>query len=269
MSEIEFKDLSLSIGAANLLKGVNLTIGAKEFVALVGPNGAGKTSLLQCAFGLQTPSSGGVTVNGTSAAELTPLERAHAISYLPQSSPLAWPIVVRDVVALGRFAYGASLSTLKGDDQAAVERAIVECELTGLTTRNSDTLSGGELARVHFARALAANSSLLLADEPTAGLDPYHQFKILELIKRFVDNGGGALVVLHDISLAARFANRIIWMKDGEIVGDGSPRDTLTEQRLREIYDINAAVRYEHGEPVVIMQNAVSNEQHNQNGGDA
>jgi len=265
MIRLLFDEVSVVLGNAKLLKNIDLKIGSEELVALVGPNGAGKTSLLQCAVGLQAPSSGSVTINGISASALTPLERARAISYLPQSSPLAWPIVVRDIVSLGRFAYGASLNHLKGEDHEVVERSIIDCDLSTLATRNADTLSGGELARVHFARALAAKSSYILADEPTAGLDPYHQFKILELLRRYVDAGGGALVVLHDISLAAQFADRIVWMKEAAIVADGSVIDTLTEQRMKTIYDVNATVRYDQETPIVTLRKAISKKPDEQN----
>ena len=111
-----------------------------------------------------------------------------------------------------------------------------------LVDRSADTLSGGELARVHCARALATEAPLLIADEPTAALDPRHHFRILDLIKSFVDGGGGALLVLHDIELAARYATRLIWMKGGQIIADGPPEETLSAERLADVYQIKAEI---------------------------
>ena len=145
-------------------------------------------------------------------------------------------------MALGRFSHGAVLGRLKGADRDAVDRALSACDLTHLADRSADTLSGGELARMHCARAFAAEAPLLVADEPIAALDPRHQFRILDLIADFVASGGGALVVLHDIQMAARYASRLIWMKGGRILADGPPSETFTEDRLKDVYGIEARV---------------------------
>jgi len=155
---------------------------------------------------------------------------------------LAWPNTVRDVVALGRYSHGASLGKLNVMDAAAVDKAIADCDVAHLATRKTDTLSGGELARVHCARAFAAQAPLLIADEPVAALDPRHQFRVMDLIKGFVAQGSGALVVLHDIALAAQYADRLIWMKEGVIHANGSPIKTLSKQRLADIYGVNAKI---------------------------
>ncbi|MEL7488835.1 MAG: ABC transporter ATP-binding protein, partial [Pseudomonadota bacterium] len=160
----------------------------------------------------------------------------------PQIRPLAWPNTVRDVVALGRYAHGAALGRLGGADADAVNRAIAACNLGALAGRRADTLSGGELARMHCARAFAAEAPLLVADEPTAALDPRHQFRILDLIADFVARGGGALVVLHDVEMAARYASRLIWMKDGRIIADGAPASTLNAERMETVYGVRAQI---------------------------
>lgn len=255
MVDITFNNFSLEVGSSTLLSNINLTLGGNEFVALIGPNGAGKSTLIRSALTLHHPTSGTVTINGVDASMMSPIERARAISYLPQSSPLAWPVKVADVVTLGRFAYGASLASLEGDNKCAVEKALKACGLTAFANREIETLSGGEQARVHFARALVADTPCLFADEPIAGLDPYHQFKILKLIKDYVTTGGSALVVLHDIALASRFADRIIWMKDGMVTADGSPNETVTPERLEMVYSVSALVDASGEYPKVTMQN--------------
>lgn len=240
MTELKAIDLTLTIDDATLLEAASFSLSPGELVIVLGPNGAGKTSLIRTALGLQAPSAGHSTLEGKDTRQLSPSERARQIAYLPQTRPLAWPNQVQDVVALGRFSHGATLGRLTGIDAAAVDRAIVACDLTHLAHRSTDSLSGGELARVHCARAFATEAKLLIADEPTAALDPRHQFRILDLIKSYVDDGGGALLVLHDIELAARYATRLIWMKGGRIVADGPPSETLTAERLSDVYRVTA-----------------------------
>ncbi|MEQ8559846.1 MAG: ABC transporter ATP-binding protein [Henriciella sp.] len=240
MADLVTQDLSVDAGSATLVHRATLRLVPGELVALLGPNGAGKTSLLRAALGLEKRSAGLATLDGTDSEKLSPMQRARRVAYLPQQRPLAWPNTVRDVVALGRFAYGAAPGRLGPSDAEAVDQAIARCDLTGLSGRQTDTLSGGELARVHCARAFAADAPLLVADEPVAALDPRHQFRVMDIVRQFVDGGGGALVVLHDIALAARYATRMIWMKDGRIIADGSPEDTLTAERLADIYGVRA-----------------------------
>lgn len=242
MTELIATGLTLRVKDARLVKDASYRLAPGEFVALLGPNGAGKTSLLRASLGLEKPTSGASTLGGMESSRLSPIERARRIAYLPQIRPLAWPNLVRDVVALGRFSHGTALGRLKAEDAAAVDRAISACDLAHLSHRRADTLSGGELARMHCARAFAAEAPLLIADEPTAALDPRHQFRILDLIADYVARGGGALVVLHDIQMAARYASRLIWMKKGRILADGLIAETLTAERLEAVYEVSASV---------------------------
>ncbi|WP_084421776.1 ABC transporter ATP-binding protein [Henriciella litoralis] len=242
MAELVTRNLTVMAGKATLVREANLSLAKGELVALLGPNGAGKTSLLRSALGIETRAGGEAHLDGTDSERLSPMQRARKVAYLPQQRPLAWPNTVRDVVALGRFAYGAAPGRLNAADADAVNRAIDICDLGAFAERQTNTLSGGELARVHCARAFAAEAPLLVADEPVAALDPRHQFRIMDMVRQFVDNGGGALVVLHDIPLAARYADRMVWMKQAEIVADGSPEETLTAERMAEVYGVRARI---------------------------
>ena len=239
---LQVQDLTVRAGGATLVDDATFRLQPGELVALLGPNGAGKTSLLRGAIGLTPRAAGRARIDGEDTARMTPRHRARCLAYLPQNRPLAWPNPVRDVVALGRFSHGATLGRLHGVDQRAVDRALASCDLEPLAARSTATLSGGELARVHCARAFAAEAPLLIADEPVAELDPYHQFRVMDLIGDFVGHGGGALVVLHDVVLARRYADRFIWMKEGRIVADGSPAATLSASRLGEIYGVRGRV---------------------------
>ena len=192
--------------------------------------------------GIVRTDAGSVELDGKDLKRLSAQERAKRIAYLPQHRPLAWPVKVRDVVALGRFAHGAALGRLRESDQLAVDKAIAACDLNHLANRRTDTLSGGEVARVHFARALAGQAPLLLADEPIAALDPRQYLRITQLLREFVDRGGGAVVVLHDVALAARFAHRLVWMHSGKVVVTGSPEETLNEAIMGQVYGVNARI---------------------------
>lgn len=242
MADLAAANLSVRLGGADIVRNASFRVGGGEVVALIGPNGAGKTSLIRAALGLVRPTSGGAMLDGENVATLPPAARARRVAYLPQVRPLAWPGRVRDIVALGRFAHGAAPERLSQADADAVARALDACALTALANRAADTLSGGERARMHIARALAAGAPLIVADEPTAALDPLHQFAVMTLLRRFREEGGGALVVLHDIGLAARFADRLLWMREGRIVADGSPNRTLTPDRMAEIYGVRARI---------------------------
>ena len=240
--ELTVENLCVRAGGRLLVENACLGLRRGEFTALLGPNGAGKTSLLRGILGLAAETSGAVRLQGQKLAELDPAQRARKLSYLPQRRPLAWPSPVRDVVSLGRYAWGCAPGRLDAEDARAVDSAIAACDLRGLADRRADTLSGGELARMHCARAFATEAPLLFADEPVASLDPRHRFRIMELIRGHVLAGAGALVVLHDVSLAARFADRLIWMKDGRVVADGSRSETLSAFRLGEIYGVRGRV---------------------------
>lgn len=242
MAELHSDSLSLIRNGNTLLDKATLTLKAGEFAVLLGANGAGKTSLVKAALGLKAANTGWSKISGYDVRKVDAVKRARLCAYLPQARQIAWPNIVRDVVALGRFAYGASMRKLSEDDQVAVNRAIEECDLLHLADRYCDTLSGGELARVHFARAVASEAPLLVADEPTSALDLRHQFQVMDLIGAYVENGGGALVILHDVALAARYASRLIWMKEGKIVADGSPQDTLSADLIADIYRVKAHI---------------------------
>lgn len=251
-----------SVSHAPLLHDATLILAPGEVVALLGPNGAGKTTLLRTALGLLPATSGAVTLGDRPLSELSAAERARAVAYLPQQREVAWPVAVRDVVALGRFAHGATLGRLSPADAAAVERALADCDLLALADRRTDTLSGGEAARMHLARALAGDAALVLADEPVASLDPLHAHRVLGLLRDATragprKNRQGILTVLHDLNLAAAYADRLVWMADGRIVADGSVADTLTAERVRTVYGVEATVSL-HPPSVVVRGPASS-----------
>ncbi|HEX8486487.1 ABC transporter ATP-binding protein [Sphingomonas sp.] len=249
MTELRLDGATHGVKGTVILRPATLAFAPGALTVLLGPNGAGKTTLLRVALGLLSPGEGSATIDGKTAAQLSPAARARACAYLPQARPLAWPQSVRDVVALGRFAHGAAPGRLGAADADAVDRAIAACDLAPLAGRATDTLSGGELARVHCARALAAEAAMIVADEPVASLDPRAQHRVLRLLRGHVDSGGGAVVVLHDLDLAARYADRLVWMAGGAIVADGPAAATLTPERIAAVYGV--AARVENGRVLI------------------
>ena len=257
LGPLNAKGVSVHRGKAKILTSVSLSVHPGEFVALLGPNGSGKTTLLQALLGLNSLTAGSVLYDGRVINGLSPQERARHFAYLPQERDLAWPVSVRDVVALGRFAYGSLLGTPHEGDRRAIASALNACDLAHLAERAADSLSGGELARVHLARALAGETPFLIADEPVAALDPLHELRVMELVSAYVAKGGGALIVVHDISLAARFADRLIWLKDGAVAAEGTPNETVTRERMGEIYGVDTQIEMRNGRPSVHVVGAI------------
>lgn len=251
MDELRAEHVTVRMGKRVILAGLNLRARPGELLALLGANGAGKSTLLRALIGLVPVEVGTVTLDGHPIRRLAPGERARRMAYLPQQRPLAWPVRARDVVALGRFAYGAAPSRLAARDAQAVQRALTQCDLSALADARTDQLSGGEAARVHCARAFATEAPWLLADEPVAGLDPRHQLQIMTLLREHVNAGRGAIVVMHDPALAARFADRLLWLAHGRLIADGPAASTLTPARLAEVFGVHAAVGQHGGQPSV------------------
>lgn len=227
MTLLSLQDLSVTLRGREVFSGITLKIAEREVVGLIGPNGAGKTSLMRAALGL-IPSGG-----RSSLAVLTPQQRARAVAWMPQAREIAWPVRVEDLVALGRLPHGDHAA-------APVEAAIGKMGLEGLRKRRATNLSGGEQARALLARALAQETPLLMADEPTAGLDPAHQIATMEVFGALAAEGRGVLLSLHDIGLAARHCTRLVLLAEGRLLADGPPQEVLTDELLARGFGITA-----------------------------
>ena len=203
-----------------------LTLSAGELACLVGPNGSGKTSLLHALAGIGDP-RGEVRIDGMPIRGAGPAHRIRLLAFLPATRELRWPLHARDLILLG----GAT-----AEEAAAVEAQLALAAVAG---RRLDRLSTGERSRVLIARALAPRPRLLLLDEPTANLDPLWQIKLMEQLKRDITaNGQAALVAIHDLDAAARYADRLIVMVDGHIAADGPPADILAGPVIPAVFGI-------------------------------
>jgi iron complex transport system ATP-binding protein len=224
-------------------------------VALVGPNGAGKSTLLRALASL-VAHLGTVTWRGTALAALVGKARARTVAYLPQDPPVHWPLTARELVALGRLPHRAYAAEETAADAAAVTAAMQQTDTLPFAARSVNRLSVGERARVLLARALAVEAPVLLADEPIAMLDPYHQLEVMGTLRAYARGKGAetrlVVVVLHDLGLAARFCDRVLLMDDGALVGDGPPEATLAAATIRAHYRVEPFIARHEDEPLIV-----------------
>lgn len=241
------------VGGVSLLKNIGFCLKNGESVALLGPNGAGKSSLIRLLAGDWEVSSGGIDIHGRPLEAWSRRELAQVRAVMPQLQTVSFPLRVEEVVALGLP------GSLKGNARhPQVEQMLRLLEVDHLRSRRFPTLSGGEQQRVQMARVLAQiwdapKPPLLLLDECTSALDPAHQHRILQLIRDITRRGVGALWVVHDLNLAARYADRILLMQHGQLLVDDAPDRVLTPDWLAQVYGLRAEV-IDHGGLVVVEQ---------------
>ena len=222
-----------------ILNNIELSVKQGELLVLAGPNGSGKTTLLKCAGGLLPPLEGSVIINGKEIKRLKPRERAALTAFLFQVRDSPWPFTVRETIAQGCFARRGWLGAESKSDREAVNAALEKADLAALAERPITELSGGELQRVYIARCIAQGAAFLLLDEPENNLDPKYSYMILTLLSELVREGRGAIVSLHDLRLASRFAHRIALLsKNGTISAQGTPAEVLTEENLGRVYEL-------------------------------
>ncbi len=258
MSVIHAENVCIRLGGRVVLDGVSAGIAAGEVLAVAGPNGAGKSTLLRALAGLLQPGSGRVKLDGV---ELSAYERralGREIAYLPQERIVHWPVTVSTVVGLGRLPHRTHAAAESEADREAIASAMANMDVQRFAHRSIAELSGGERARVLMARALAQGARFLIADEPTAGLDPAHALALFAHFRRLASAGHGAVVALHDLTFAARFADRLVLLKDGIIAAEGPPRDVLTEANLATVYGVRATIGELAGLPVVLAHSPLT-----------
>lgn len=236
--------VSHRIGEAVLLDDVSLEVSYGKLLALVGPNGAGKSTLLGVLSGDVAPSAGRVTLNGEDVAQMRARALARHRAVLLQSNRVSFAYSVGQVVEMGAAPWRGE----DRDDDQIIAHAMQRADIEHLVDRSYTSLSGGEQARASFARVLVQDTPVVMLDEPTAALDLRHQEELLRIARDLADEGRAVIVVLHDLSLAAAFADEIAMLDLGRIVAHGPPVEVITQERIEAVY----------GSPVVVITDPVN-----------
>jgi len=240
------ENIRVRYGSAEVLQGPSLSVAPGEVVAVLGPNGAGKSTLLAVLAGTLRPHQGEAALEGRALADWPPQALALRRAVLPQHSELSFGFAVLEVVLLGRSPHAGASS--RAEDLAVAEACLAEAEVGHLAHRLYTTLSGGERQRVQLARVLAQidfpradrhdEPRYLLLDEPTSSLDLAHQHATLRTARRAADRGMGGLAILHDLNLAAMYADRLVVLNRGQLAAEGTPEEVLTEDLVREAFEL-------------------------------
>ncbi|NOY99072.1 MAG: heme ABC transporter ATP-binding protein [Chloroflexi bacterium] len=235
---LKLHNLSVSYGARRVLHEVSLDVQAGEVVALIGPNGAGKSTLMRAVSGVIPAEGGRIRTNGDDLPALSPMQRARYLAVVPQSAALPPAFTVWETVLLGRTPYLNFLGQVSPADRETVRRALERVDALELAERRVGELSGGEQQRVLLARALAQSTPILLLDEPTAHLDLQYQASLLSLVRELAHTDNLAvLAALHDLNLAARYADRVVLLVEGRVIASGSPQQVLRPDLISQAYD--------------------------------
>ena len=252
-ARLELAGVAAQLGPRAVLDGVDLSVAPGEVVGVLGRNGAGKTTLLRVACGALAPDTGRVLLDGRALVSLERRERARSIALVPQDTQVPFPFSVAELVLMGRTPHLAWLGFESAHDLDVARAALDRMGIAALADRSVLTLSGGERQLVMVARALAQEPRLLLLDEPTAFLDLRHRLEVLTVVRELAAAGTSALVVSHDLGVAARFCDRLVLLGDGRILANGPPRAVLTPDLLRAAFGIEAELGFaSDGVPVVV-----------------
>jgi iron complex transport system ATP-binding protein len=247
---LTLESVAVDFGPHFKLEPLSAELDQAHFVGLIGPNGAGKSTLLRAMAALIDLSGGHVRLDGRKLHSIHHTTRARQIAYLAQSTPVSWPITVGELIDLGRLPHRGRCAAT--EDRQAAQAALRRTAMTALVGRPITELSGGEYARAQLARALCVEAPVLLADEPIAQLDPFHQLQIMDLLRQHAHAGHLVVAVLHDLALAARYCDRLLLLDAGRLVADGLPAAVLTQTRLRSVYSIDAIIESREGEPLIV-----------------
>ena len=250
--KLEVKDIRYSIDSKEILRGIDFQIEAGSFVGIVGPNGCGKSTLVKNIYKVYKPDSGVVYIDGKDTSSLTNRETAHEMSVMQQENNIEFDMTVYDMVMLGRYSHQKMFHNDKYRDKNIVLEYIREVGLEGYEDRSYFSLSGGEKQRTLVARALVQKAPLIILDEPTNHLDIGYQYQIMNILKR---QKLTVLACVHDLNIASVYCDRIIMMKKGRVVADGTPEELLIPENIKELFGINTEVFHNKstGRPSIVF----------------
>lgn len=246
MDIIKIENLNFSYGNRKILKGINLGLKERKLTGILGPNGCGKSTLLKNILGYLKSDSGDIFIDNVIGNNISQKEKAKLISLVPQKSQLVSAMDVEEFVLMGRLPHlKNSWDGYSNKDREIANKYINELELEKFTQRKAPTLSGGEFQRVLLARALTQETKIILLDEPTSALDLNHALDLMKKVKEnVIEKNLTAVAVLHDLNLAAMFCDELVMLKDGKVFAQGTPKETLTVENLKSIYDLDCSICY-------------------------
>lgn len=253
---LEVQNISINYYSGEIIKDVSFTLREGQFVAVLGANGAGKTTLLKSLNGALPVAKGRILLNEKALTGFSRREIAQKIAVVAQENETKFPITVLEFILSGRFAHGGVFGWESENDLQIAENALQMCDLKNYESRLMNELSGGERQRVVFARALATQARILLLDEPTANLDLSHQALMFRLVRERCEScKSAAVIITHDLNLAAEFADEILLLKDGKVIAQGVPQKVLTAENLREVFEVNVLLdrHPKSGKPRITM----------------
>jgi iron complex transport system ATP-binding protein len=239
MSVLLVDHIHVARGGRAILQDVSLTAGPGDFIAVIGPNGAGKSTLLSALAGLIVPAKGEISLDGVPLNKIPRRALARRRAYLPQNPVCEWPLSTERLVALGLTAHLPALGPLPAAFEGAIAQALADHDLMDRRDQPVTTLSGGEFSRAMLARALVARPDIVIVDEPVTGLDPVHAFSAMARLAAWAAQGRTVIASLHDLTLAARYASRILALKQGRVAGEG----VLTPALIRDVFGVESEVR--------------------------
>ncbi|MGS0897183.1 ABC transporter ATP-binding protein [Burkholderia stagnalis] len=253
----DLDNVGFAVPERPLIEGLTLSLYANRVTGLIGHNGSGKSTLIKMLARQLRPSRGSIHFGGRALDGWPMREFARKLAYLPQTPPLAAGLLVRELVAFGRYPWRGALGRFNGIDRQKVEDAMVSTDVIRFADRQVEMLSGGERQRVWIAMLIAQDADCLLLDEPISALDVSHQVEVLSLVRQLAtERGLGVVVVLHDINMAARYCDELVALCGGRLVAQGTPREIVTPERLQEIYGLTMGVmpHPDTGEPLSFIR---------------
>ncbi|HML45243.1 MAG TPA: ABC transporter ATP-binding protein [Clostridia bacterium] len=247
---LQTQELGMALGGKQIIEGVEVDVGRKEFVGLIGPNGSGKSTLLKCVYRVLQPSCGAVLLDGQELRRLRVRESAKRVAVVSQHNYYNFDFAVREVVLMGRAPHKRAMERDTAEDFHIVEEALRTVEMEDFADRAFSTLSGGEQQRVILARALAQQTPCLLLDEPTNHLDLKYQLQLMDIVKGLRVT---VLSAIHDLNIAAMYCDRLYVLKEGRILASGTPEEILTEALIWEVYEVRVEVLRAKGGGIHIL----------------
>lgn len=251
-------DVEFGYASTPILQGVHLELAKSEVLSIVGPNGAGKSTLIRCINRILNPQKGRIVLDGSDITNLTRMELARQLGYIPQSDHQSFPATVFDVVLMGRRPH-ISWRSCQNDKEKVLD-VLEMLNIEHLAMRDINEISGGQQQKVLIARELAQEPDVLLLDEPTSNLDIRHQLEVMDVIRTLVtEKNISAIMAIHDLNLGSRYSDRMVMLNRGVIAAAGNPYSVLTQENIKQVYGVEAVVKDEDGFPYVVPKSPVGN----------